>query len=283
MIYRNLFLVLVKDRLALFSLFIVCLYSLVAMLTISGKLASDWQSEVGESYTPPSLERMELFLGTDILGRSVLYKSLKGIEIAMTIGLITAILAATIGVALGVAAGFYGGKVDEFVIWIVTIFSSIPHIMLLIAITMIPGKGKYAVFLALGITGWVGLCRLVRAEVMKHKNRDYVMSANAIGLSNLAIIGRHVLPNISHVIIINFSLTFQSAIKSEVILSYLGIGVQTISWGLMIDDSKQELTQGIWWQLFAATIFMFIIVLAFNILGDSLRDAMDPKLGDTNG
>ena len=176
-------------------------------------------------------------------------------------------------------AGYFGGFVDEVIVWFYTTFSSIPSIMLIVAIAFIMGKGMTAVFISLVVTSWVSLCRVVRGEVMKHKDREYVHAATAIGSSSFRKLFHHILPNISHLLIINFSLTFQMAIKSEVILSYLGLGVQgRPSWGTMIDDSKLELSRGVWWQLAAATLAMFFIVLAFNILGDALRDALDPKL-----
>jgi ABC-type dipeptide/oligopeptide/nickel transport system permease subunit len=144
---------------------------------------------------------------------------------------------------------------------------------------MILGKGLFAVYVALGATSWVTLCRLIRGEVMKHKEREYVLAAGAIGGGHFRKLFKHILPNVSHIVIINTSMQFQVAIKSEVILSYLGMGVQgEPSWGTMIDDAKLELARGVWWQLAGATLAMFIIVLAFNLLGDALRDSLDPKL-----
>ena len=176
-------------------------------------------------------------------------------------------------------AGYFGGLVDELIVWFYTTFSSIPGVMLLVAIAFILGKGTFTVFLSLGLTSWVGLCRIVRAEVMKHKEREYIQAANAIGATHTQKLVKHILPNISHLLIINFTQTFDSAVKAEVVLSFLGLGVVgRPSWGTMIDDSKLELARGVWWQLAAATIAMFFIVLAFNILGDALRDALDPKL-----
>ncbi|MGB0453048.1 MAG: ABC transporter permease, partial [Bacteriovoracaceae bacterium] len=135
------------------------------------------------------------------------------------------------------------------------------------------------VCLALGLTSWVTLCRMIRAEVMRHKDREYVQAAESLGAGHFRKLFRHILPNVLHIVIINFSLQFMIAIKSEVILSYLGLGVQgKPSWGRMIDDAKLELARDVWWQLAAATFAMFIIVLAFNLLADALRDALDPKL-----
>ncbi len=265
-----------KDKIAVVSFWVVIFYSIIALLVSFGVLASDWGAEVGPSYSAPSAD---YWLGTDIFGRDVLTKVISGTKVAMSVGLITSLIAIPIGVFLGAIAGFYGGKIDETIVWFYTTFSSIPNIMLLIAIAFILGKGIIAVYLALGLTSWVGLCRLIRGEVMKHKNREYVQAAGAIGAGNFTKLFRHILPNVTHVIIIFTSLQFQRAIKSEVILSYLGIGVQgQPSWGTMIDDSKLELARGVWWQLAGATLAMFVVVLAFNILGDALRDALDPKL-----
>ena len=151
--------------------------------------------------------------------------------------------------------------------------------MLLISLSFIMGKGILAVYIALGMTHWVDVCQLIRGEIKRQRDREYLQAASAIGAGHLRKLCIHIFPNVLHIVIIRFSLIFQSAIKSEVILSYLGLGVQgSPSWGLMIDDSKIELVRGIWWQLIFATFFMFLIVMAFNILSDALRDALDPKL-----
>jgi peptide/nickel transport system permease protein len=265
-----------SDKLSLIALIVVALYFAVALLTVMGVIAGDWGKEIGASYSPPSANYI---FGTDIFGRSVFLKTLKGVETAVAIGLVTSLITLVIGTILGMIAGYFGGIVDEIIVWFYTTFTSIPSIMLLIAIAFILGKGMTTVFISLGVTSWVSLCRVVRGEVMKHKDREYVHAATAIGASNFRKLFTHILPNISHLLIINFSLTFEIAIKSEVILSYLGLGVQgRPSWGTMIDDSKLELARGVWWQLAAATMAMFFIVLAFNVLGDALRDALDPKL-----
>lgn len=265
-----------KDRIAVTSLVVVVVYSLVALLSYVGWLAADWKEEVGPSYASPSWEHL---FGTDIFGRSVLRKVIHGTQIAMSVGFISSMIAIPIGVILGSIAGYFGKWIDEIIVWFYTTFSSVPGIMLLMSIAFVMGKGIFTVYIALGLTSWVGLCRLVRGEVLKHKNREYVQAASAIGAGHGRRLRKHILPNISHVIIIHTSLQFQVAIKSEVILSYLGLGVSgQPSWGTMIDDAKLELARGVWWQLAGATLAMFIIVLAFNILGDALRDALDPKL-----
>ncbi len=275
-LWKDAFKRLIQDKMALFSVVIVAAYSLIAILAATGLIASDWANEVGGANLPPSSEHL---FGTDMFGRSVFAKVIRGTQIAMSVGLATSLIAIPIGVFLGALAGYFGGWVDDFITWLYTTFSSIPNIMLLISITMILGKGIFAVYIALGATSWVTLCRLIRGEVMKHKEREYVQAAGAIGGGHFRKLFLHILPNVTHIVIINTSLQFQFAIKSEVILSYLGLGVQgEPSWGTMIDDAKLELSRGVWWQLAAATTAMFLVVLAFNLLGDALRDSLDPKL-----
>jgi ABC-type dipeptide/oligopeptide/nickel transport system permease subunit len=267
---------LLHNKLTVVALLVVFLYAAVALLAYWGLVAGNWKAEVGSSYAAPSMQH---WLGTDIFGRSVLAKIIKSTEVAMSVGFVVGLIAITIGVALGALAGYFGGIVDECIVWFYTTVASIPNIMLLISLTFILGKGILSVYIALGMTNWVELCRLIRGEVKRHKDREYVQAAAALGASHLRKLCRHILPNILHIVIIRFSLIFQFAIKSEVILSYLGLGVQgSPSWGVMIDDARVELTRGIWWQLAFATLAMFLIVLAFNILSDALRDALDPKL-----
>lgn len=269
-----------RDKLAMIALAIIIVYALVALASKFGILASEWNKEIGGAYAPPSLDNIKTLLGTDIFGRSVLDKVIQGTRIAMSVGLIAALISIPIGVTLGALAGYFGGIVDEIIVWFYTTISSIPSIMLLIAVTYVLGKGIFAVYIALGATSWISLARLIRGEFIKHKSREYVLAAESIGAGHAKRIFRHILPNVSHIVIINLSLQFQTAIKTEVILSYLGLGAQgQPSWGIMIDEAKQVLaSRGVWWELSAATVAMFFIVLAFNIFGDALRDALDPKL-----
>lgn len=268
-----------KDKFAVACLGIIVFYSLVAILAKIGLIATPWDRVVGGAYQAPSFDSLGLIFGTDIFGRSVFYKVIHGTRVAMSVGLVSSLISIPIGVTLGALAGYFGGWVDDLVVWFYTTLSSIPNIMLLIAIAFVLGKGLTAMYLALGVTAWVGLARVIRGEFIKHKSREYVVAAESLGASHPSRIFRHILPNVSHFVIINLSIQFMSAIKSEVILSFLGLGVQgQPSWGVMIDDAKLELSRGVWWQLAAATLAMFFVVLAFNILGDALRDALDPKI-----
>lgn len=268
-----------RDRMAIVCFSIIVFYAMVALLAKMGLIATPWSDVVGASYQEPSSSDMRLWLGTDIFGRSVFYKVIHGTRIAMSVGLITAVIAVPVGVFFGAVAGYFGGWIDEVIVWFYTTLSSIPNIMLLLAIAYSLGKGITAIYISLVATSWIGMARIMRGEFIKHKNREYVIAADSLGASNFSKIFKHILPNVSHFIILNFSIQFISAIKAEVILSFLGLGVQgEPSWGVMIDDAKLELARGVWWQLAGATTAMFFIVLAFNILGDSLRDALDPKI-----
>lgn len=265
-----------KDKIAMACIAIVVIYSVVAILSYFGIVASDWSKEVGPSYGGPTWDN---WLGTDIFGQSVMSKVIKGTEVALSVGLVSSLIAIPIGVTLGALAGYFGGWIDDLIVWFYTTFSSIPYIMLLMSFSLILGKGLTSIYIALGLTSWTGLCRLIRGEVMKHKNREYVQAASALGAGHTRKLFLHIIPNVTHIVIIRTSLQFQVAIKSEVILSYLGLGVSgQPSWGTMIDDAKVELARDFWWQFIGATLAMFFIVLAFNILGDALRDALDPKL-----
>ncbi len=268
-----------RDRFAVFSFMIIVLYAATAVAAALGWIASPWEKVVGASYMPPSSESMPLWLGTDIFGRSVFYKVVHGTRIAMSIGLVSAAISVPVGVFLGSMAGYFGGRIDDLIVWFYTTLSSIPNIMLLIAIAFIMGRGIFAIYVALGVTAWVSLARVIRGEFIKHKQREYVVAAESLGASHFSRIFKHILPNVSHFVIINLSIQFISAIKAEVILSFLGLGVQgQPSWGVMIDDAKLELSRGVWWQLGGATVAMLIVVLAFNLFGDALRDALDPKI-----
>lgn len=258
---------------------IVIAYLLIA---IAGylDLLPDFQQRVGSSYEPPALEFAKI-LGTDIFGRSVLYKILIGTKTAITIGFLVTAISIPIGMILGSMSGYYGGKVDAAISWLYTVLSSIPNILLLIGISYVMGKGMVSICVAMGVVGWVGLCRLIRAEVLKHKNLEYVLAVRLLGAGDMRIMFRHIMPNVFHLAIITASLTVLGAIKSEVILTFMGVGIQNgASWGTMVADASGELGNGIWWPLLGVTFAMFLILYALNIVGDALRDALDPKLVD---
>lgn len=228
---------------------------------------------------PPRLATLPL--GGDKWGRDVFDKTIKGTETSFVVGLVAALLAVLIGTVLGAYAGYYGGRMDDFLNWLYSVFTAIPYLLLVLAIAAVLNqKGVTTVILILGLTGWTGIFRLVRAEYLKHRTREYVLAADAIGASHAQRMFTHILPNVSHVVLVQLSLHVVLFIKSEVILSFLGfgVGVDTLSWGSMLNESPAELILGKWWQLAAATAAMAVLVTAFSLFTDALRDALDPRL-----
>ncbi len=230
---------------------------------------------------PQSLKGRHI-LGTDGNGQDVLVQTLKGCRTAMIIGGFTSILATPVALFFGMIAGYFGKRVDDAVQYTYTVVSSIPDILLLIALLLVFGRGLFMICFALGVTSWVSLCRLIRGETLKHRDREYVRAARALGVGPFRIMQRHILPNLLPTVIISVTLNFSTLVLSETILSYLGIGVEAGvgSWGYMIDAARMELARDpiIWWNLAGATSALFLLVLAFNIFGDALRDAIDPRL-----
>lgn len=236
-----------------------------------------WQTQnFAARYVPPGPGH---WLGTDGLGRDVALRLAQGARIAFLVGVVSSLIAIPIGVLLGCLGGFFGGWVDDVVVWLTTTFAAIPGLLFVLAIAMVVGKGLLGVFLAIGLTTWVSTCRLIRAEVIKQRQRGYVRAAQALGFSSARILFHHILPNVIHVALVSFTLRFPAAIGTEVFLSFLGIGAQNQpSWGTMIAGARLRLWQGMWWELTAVTVAIFAVVLAFNLLGDLLRDALDPRL-----
>lgn len=222
-------------------------------------------------------------LGTDTLGKDTLVQTLKACRTALIIGGLTSAIYIPVGALLGILAGYFRRWVDDIVQYVYSVISSIPDILLLVSILMVLGKSLTNISIALGITGWVGLCRLLRGETLRQAERPYVTAARAIGQTHWRIITRHLLPNVMHLVLINFVLGFSGLVLAEAILSYLGVGapVGTASWGAMIDSARNELSRQpvVWWNLTAATAALFFLVLSLNLFSDALRRAFDPRRG----
>lgn len=294
-----------RDRLGLAALAVLALYLAVGLLdslalpsavnaagrvTLLDLLFAGVPAEPGysaplaattyELHDPQPLRGRHL-LGTDLLGKDVLRETLKGCRTALFIGGLTSLLYIPLGTLLGIAAGYYRRRVDDLIQYLYSTVASIPGILLLIAILMVLGKGLDRMALALAITAWVGLCRLIRGETLRQAARPYVEAARALGRRGPAIMVVHILPNVMHLVVINFVLGFSGLVLAETILSYLGVGapVGTASWGVMIDGGRMELGREppVWWNLGAATGAVFFLVLSLNLFGDALRRAFDPK------
>ncbi len=294
-----------KDRTGIAALVVVCIYLLIGASDIfsvpvgDGKTKTLLDFAVGgipeeRSYSAPLGDRIltdtkpvpdplkgRHILGTEALGKDVLVETLKGCRTALIIGGFTSLIYIPLGALFGILAGYFRRRVDDVITYLYSTLASIPEILLLISILFVLGPGLGSISIALGTTGWVGLCRLIRGETMRQSERQYVAAARALGQSHWNIITRHLLPNVMHLVLINFVLGFSGIVLTEAVLSYLGVGcpVGTASWGMMIDSGRSELSRDpiVWWNLAAAATALFGLVLALNLLGDALRRAFDPK------
>ncbi len=242
-------------------------------------------------------------MGCDVEGVSILAKLIRGLQLAFIIGIIPTVISSIIAITMGLIAGYFGKWIDDIIVFIISTMASIPLLLLLIAFIQAVRNSEaitqwfeyfwlgedqkhwrnmILVLVVIGLTTWIGLSRLVRAEVMKHKNREYIDAARALGYGNLRILFKHLLPNVFHIVIIFFTLGFVGAVGLEVFLSYVGIGVEAKlpTWGQMISGGRTELQRdpSVWWPLTFATVALFVLSLAFSLFGDALRDALDPKL-----
>ncbi len=237
--------------------------------------------------------------GTDKIGQDVLYQVLKSIRTALVIGLVTTLVTMPLAVVLGIVAGYFKGWVDDLIQYIYTVLNSIPGVLLIAAAVLImqvtidmhpqwfataaerADMRLLALCLILGMTSWTGLCRLLRGETLKLRELEYIQAAHAFGVSSGRIIGRHILPNLMHIVIIALVMDFSGLVLAEAVLSYVGIGVDPtmISFGTMINNARLELGRepAVWWSLAAAFAFMFVLVLAANLFADAIRDAFDPR------
>ncbi len=240
------------------------------------------RAALGKAVAEPAAERAtSLPFGADKWGHDIIRKTIKGGETSIVVGLAAATLAVGLGTLFGAISGFYGGMVDDFFNWFYNVFTSIPSILMILTVAaVLQQKGVLTIVLILGLTGWTGPYRLIRAEYIKHKAREYVMAADAIGASAWRKMFSHIFPNVSHVALVQVSILVVGFIKAEVILSFLGFGVPVgvVSWGSMLNEAQNELILGKWWQLTAAASAMALLVTAFSLFADALRDALDPKV-----
>ena len=258
-------------------LIVVATYLLIAAAGYV-HLLPDADAAVGGSQDPPSWHLATL-LGTDILGRSVLWRVIAGVQTAVTIGLATTVLAVPFGTALGLAAGYFGGWVDATINWVYSVVVSVPDILLITAISYAMGKGLSSMCVAIAATSWVAVMRLVRGEVLRHKDSDYVLAARSLGAGSRRIMFSEILPNVVHVAIVTSSLVLLASVKAEVILTYLGLGIQDgASWGLLITGASQDLTNEIWGPLAGTVTAMFLLIYSLSAIGDALRDVLDPRV-----
>ena len=275
-IYRDAWRRLRKNKLAMLSLAVIILFVLMAVFAPLIAPYDPYAQDLTQKVAKPSAQH---WLGTDKLGRDILSRLIYGARVSLSVGLVCEAIAVPIGVTLGALAGYYGGKVDAVISRIMEILGSFPFIIFAICVMFILGNGIMNVFIALGVIGWLGHARQIRAQVMQLKEMEYVEAAKASGASDIKIIFKHLLPNCLSTIIVVTTLDIPGDIMYESTLSFIGLGVQPpqARWGSMINEAKGLIRQAPTFSLFPGLAIM-ILVVAFNTLGDGLRDALDPKL-----
>ncbi len=236
------------------------------------------QLNIGSTNKEP-VETIRFRLGTDTYGRDILSRLLVGVRVSLAVGLVTVLISLSIGVLLGALAGYYRGWVDDAVMWLINVIWSIPTLLLVFAITFMLGKGFWLVFIAIGLTLWVNVARIVRGQILGIRELEYVEAARALGYSGTRIIVRHILPNIMGPVMVVAASNFATAIVIEAGLSFLGVGVQPPqpSWGLMIKENYNFIITHNPMLALAPGIAIMLLVLAFNLLGNGLRDALEVR------
>jgi ABC-type dipeptide/oligopeptide/nickel transport system permease subunit len=265
-----------RDRLGMLSMTIVLCFALVALLVSMGWIARDW-SRLGEtSYLGSSTTH---WFGTNLNGQDIFARSLQGVKTAFQVGLIVALSATAIGGILGALAGyFHQSLIDEAIMWLYGCLDAIPFYLFVAAVGFALKDLPFAMHIAMIATFWSSTCRIVRGEVIKIRNLEYVQAARSIGVHPLTIIFRHILPNTYHLLLIQSTIAFVSAIKSEVILTFLGLGVKDgVSWGIMLTESTNDVLRGHFGNFLAASVMLFVLIMAFNLFADALQDALDPR------
>jgi peptide/nickel transport system permease protein len=242
----------------------------------AGLLGQGWSDASGGRWESPGAAH---WFGTNVLGQDIFERAVYSVRTAFEIGLVVALLSTLLGAALGALAGWYAESwVDGTVQWLKGVLDAIPFYLFVAAVAYALQGQPWAMHLAMVATFWTTTGRLVRAETIKLREQDFVRAARAVGLPDARIVLRHVLPNTTHILLVQGTIAFVAAIKTEVILSFLGLGVQDgVSWGLMLAESTQEVLAGHFANFVAASGLLFALLLGFNLLADALQDALDPR------
>lgn len=265
-------------------LLVVGLYFAAAFLGSLGWPQEDWTKRAGPSFAPPAAAH---WLGTDRLGRSVALKVWLGAQVSVAVSCGAAALSVGLGLLLGMLAGWRRGWVDAAVVWLCTTFSTVPRLLLLLALTLVLREQSWfgvslqgipALVLALGLTGWVGTCQVVRAEMRKLSSLSFITAARALGADGWTIAHRHALPHLMHLVLVEFGLRAAGAVGAEVSLGFLGLGpLDQPSWGTMLEEARLELPHDVWWQMAAAFGAVLLFSVAIHEVGETLRAALDPR------
>jgi len=271
-----------RHRLAMTGLFLVVFLVLVAIFApfiapYSPYEQLIWTQGAAAKLAPPSAEH---WFGTDYYGRDVFSRVVYGARISLQIGIASTAISVVIGIILGALAGYFSGYVDDFISWLINVILAFPFLLFVLALVAYLPRGLTILYFAIGIVNWAPIARVVRGQVLSVRSQDYVEAARAVGGSDVRIIGRHVVPNVLAPVIVQATLGMGSIIMLEAGLSFLGFGVQPPepAWGYMIDQGRQFLTVGKWWWSVFPGFGITALVLGFNLLGDGLRDVLDPRL-----
>lgn len=264
-----------KNKLALAGGGIVLVLTLVAVFAPLIAPYDPASIDIGNLLAPPSRAHL---MGTDQLGRDVFSRIVYGSRISLVIGFIAVGIATAIGLLFGSVAGFYGGRIDALITRFIDVMLCFPTFFLILAVIALLEPSIYNIMAVIGITGWMGVARLIRAEILSLKEREFVQAARACGASNLRIITRHLIPNAIGPVLVSATLGVAAAILTESSLSFLGIGVQppTPSWGNILTEGKAALGIG-WWLMLFPGVAILITVLGYNLLGEGIRDTLGPK------
>jgi len=252
---------------------------MLTFISINGEVINCKLDELRRRVEKEGIIKRTFLLGTDRFGRDLLSRLILGIRVSFFVGLIAVTISIILGVSLGALAGYFKGITDNVIMWFVNVVWSVPTLLMVIALTIVIGRGYWQVFLAVGLTMWVEVARVVRGQVLSIREKDYIEAARALGFSNLRILMKHVLPNALSPVIVISAANFASAILIESGLSFLGIGVQppVPSWGGMIKDHYGYIIVGKAYLAFIPGIAIMLLVLAFTLVGNGLRDAMDVR------
>jgi peptide/nickel transport system permease protein len=265
-----------RNRMAMFGLGVVVVLVMVGAL--AGILAphDPYQIDLQNRLLSPSREHL---FGTDDFGRDIFSRILYGARISLEVGILSRSVALSLGILLGVLAGYFGGKLDQTIMRLVDVMFAFPALLFLIGITAALKPGLTTLFIAIGLVGWAPMARLMRAQVLATKENDYITAARAVGVSTPRIVLRHLFPNCLAPVIISFSMGMAAAIMAEASLSFIGLGAQPPlpSWGSMVSLGRDYLRTAPWLTVYPG-IAIGLTVLGFNLLGDGLRDALDPKM-----
>ncbi len=264
-----------QNKLAIFGIIVIVL---LGILSITGTFIS------GQNYSDNSLlnanqsPSLDHWFGTDNLGRDLFARTWYGARISLFIGLTAAFLDLIIGVIWGTLSGYIGGKVDEYMMRIADILSGVPYLLVVILLMVIMPQGLWTLIIAMTITGWIGMARIVRGEVLKLKTEEFILASKSLGASTIRVMTKHLVPNAIGAILVTLTLTIPNAIFTEAFLSFLGLGVPApqASWGTMTSDALSSLRYYPY-QLFFPAFFISLTMLAFNVVGDGMRDALDPQ------